>query len=233
MITIISPVKTQDFSSPAPKIPATSPVFFDKSQDILQICQKLSKDEIKQLMGISDRLAELNYHRFQNFTDQPSKPAIFAYDGDVYDNINRQNFTERQLEFLQTHSLIISGFYGILRPFDKIQAYRLEMSIKLPNIGKLANFWQSDITDYINKILATHSSQYLINLASNEYSSAIIKDKLKYPMINIHFKEQKNNKLQISAINAKKARGAMLSFITTNLIDDPKKLRDFSLLDRV
>jgi hypothetical protein len=230
MITIISPAKTQDFNSPAPKILATSPVFFNKIQDILQICKNLPKDQIKQLMGISDKLTELNYHRFQNFTTQPSKSAIFAYDGDVYDNLNRQNFTKQQLDFLQTHSLIISGLYGLLRPFDEIQAYRLEMSINLPNIGKLVNFWQSDITNYLNKILASHSNQYLLNLASNEYSSSVAKSELKYPIINIHFKELKNNKLQIVAINAKKARGSMLNFITTNFIDIPKKLQDFSQL---
>lgn len=145
-------------------------------------------------MGISDKLAELNYHRFQDFDNHPQKQAIFAYDGDVYYNIDRRSFSKEHWDFLQGHTLIISGLYGPLRVLDKIKPYRLEMSTKLPNLEKLSSFWQIDITNYLNQILATHQNKYLINLASNEYSSAINQNDLKYPIINIYFKEKRNNK---------------------------------------
>ncbi|WP_250311065.1 YaaA family protein [Rickettsia endosymbiont of Oedothorax gibbosus] len=229
MLSIISPAKTQDFTSQIVGLPSVysnqksmQPHFFTKTQVLLQICKNLSQNQIKQLMGVSDKLAELNYHRFQDFDSQPQKQAIFAYDGDVYNNIDRQNFTAEQWDFLQGHTLIISGLYGALRVFEKIKPYRLEMSTKLPN------FWQNDITNYINQILATQQNKYLINLASNEYSCVINQNDLKYPIINIYFKERRNNKLQIIAINSKKARGSMFNFIAENLIDLPEKLKHFS-----
>ncbi|KAJ6644844.1 hypothetical protein Bhyg_00039 [Pseudolycoriella hygida] len=182
-------------------------------------------------MAVSDKLAELNYYRFQEFEQHTTKPAIFAYDGDVYNNIGRQNFTTQQFSFLQNHLLIISGLYGLLKPLDLIGAYRLEMSVKLPSIEKLANFWQEIITNYINQTLTSHQNKYLINLASNEYVNAIDLAKLKYPMIHIYFKENKNNRLQVIGINAKKARGSMVNFIVQNFIDSPEILKDFSELD--
>ncbi|MCC8417415.1 MAG: peroxide stress protein YaaA [Rickettsia endosymbiont of Bryobia graminum] len=231
MLTIISPAKSQDFTSPIVDLPSTQPIFTEQTQHILQICKNLSKDHIKKLMSISDKLTDLNYDRFQDFNNHSVKQAIFAYDGDVYNNIDRKNFTKQQLSFLQDHLLIISGLYGVLKPLDLIRPYRLEMAVKLPNIMKLAEFWQNNITSYINKILATKQNQYLINLASNEYSSSIDLDELKYPIINIHFKEYKNNKLQIIGINAKKARGSMVNFISKHLVDTPEKLKEFSELD--
>ncbi len=119
MLSIISPAKTQDFTSQIVGLPSMQPHFFTKTQALLQICKNLSQNQIKQLMGVSDKLAELNYHRFQDFDNQPQKQAIFAYDGDVYNNIDRQNFTAEQWDFLQGHTLIISGLYGALRVFEK------------------------------------------------------------------------------------------------------------------
>jgi len=228
VITIISPAKTQDFTSIIPAIQATLPGFSDKTQQLLLLCKNLSKNQIKQLMNISDKLAELNYHRYQDFDNLTTRQAIFAYNGDVYDNIDRLSFSEEERDFLQSHMLIISGLYGLLRPLDQIRAYRLEMSTKLPNLNKLSSFWEKDITNYINQILAIQSNKYLINLSSNEYSCAINADELKYPMINIHFKENRNGKLQTIGINAKKARGSMLNFIVKKLIDIPSALQEFS-----
>ncbi|XVN42221.1 MAG: peroxide stress protein YaaA [Candidatus Rickettsia vulgarisii] len=227
MITIISPTKSQDFTPQIPDLPSSKPIFTEQTQHLLQICKNLSKDQIKKLMGISDKLADLNYNRFQDFNNHSAKQAVVAYDGDVYSNIDRKNFTKQQLNFLQDHLCIISGLYGLLRPLDLIRPYRLEMAVKLPDLMKLPEFWQDKITSYINKTLATQQNKYLINLASSEYSSSINLDQLNYPMINIYFKEYKNNKLQIIGINAKKARGAMVNFISKNLVDNPKKLKDF------
>ncbi|WP_375326311.1 YaaA family protein [Candidatus Tisiphia endosymbiont of Nemotelus uliginosus] len=109
-------------------------------------------------MKMSDKIAELNYERFQNFDNQVSKQAVLAYTGDVYQNIDKQNFTQEQINFSQDHLLIISGLYGVLKPLDLIKPYRLEMSVTLPDLEKLANFWQDQVTTYINQILVTHSS---------------------------------------------------------------------------
>lgn len=174
MISIISPAKSQDFLLPIIDIPPTQPYFIDETRHLVQICQKLSQNQIKQLMHVSDKIAELTYNRFQDFDNQISKQAIFAYNGDVYISIAKQDFSQEQINFLQNHLLIISGLYGVLRPLDLIKAYRLEMSVTLPNAGKLSNFWQDYITNHINQMLATHSYKYLINLASNEYASTVI-----------------------------------------------------------
>lgn len=228
MLTIISPAKSQDFTSDVPGwLPVSSSLFSAKTDNLIQICRRFSVDEIKDLMGVSDKLAELNFNRYQNFLEQPEKPAMFAYNGDVYNNIKRDSFSSTQWQFLQAHTLIISGLYGALRPLDKIRPYRLEMSAR--NLS-LPDFWQDTLTSYINQILADHQNQYVINLASSEYSSAINQHNLKYPVINISFKENRNNKLQIIGINAKKARGSMLNFIAENLIDIKEKLYNFSQL---
>lgn len=230
MLTIISPAKSQDFTPQIADLPSSQPIFTEQTQHLLQICKNLSTDQIKKLMSISDKLADLNYNRFQDFNNHSAKQAIFAYDGDVYSNIDRKNFTKPQLNFLQDHLLIISGLYGLLKPLDLIKPYRLEMVTKLPNLIKLPKFWQDYITFYINKKLSSQENKYLVNLASSEYSSSINLDNLKYPMINIYFKEYKNNKLQIIGINAKKARGTMVHFISKHLIDIPEELKDFSEL---
>lgn len=231
MLSIISPSKSQNFLHATIGTPVTQPYFTKKTHHLLQICKDLSKNQIKQLMKVSDKIAALNYERFQSFDNQVSKQAIFAYTGDVYQNIDKQNFSQEQINFLQDHLLIISGLYGILKPLDFIKPYRLEMSVTLPSLEKLANFWQDHVTTYINQILVTHSSKYLINLASNEYAIAINQHHLQYPIINIHFKEERNNKLQVIGINAKKARGKMINYITKHLIDTPEKLQKFTELN--
>lgn len=231
MIYIISPAKTLDFNSPfSPLIKTTQPLFLSKTKNILETCKSLSIEQIKKLMNISDKLAGINYQRLQNFAEQLTKPAIFAYDGDVYNNIRAQELDSKNLGFLTSHLLIISGLYGVLRPLDRIRPYRLEMStrVAINDQNNLVTFWQHEVTDYINQILNTHESKYLINLASNEYSLAIAKPIFKYPIINIHFKEDKKGKLQTIGIEAKKARGTMVNFIARNLVNMPDQLKDFS-----
>ena len=228
MLTIISPAKSQDFVSPVPSgLPISVPLFPDKTDSLVQICKKFSVKEIKNLMGVSDKLAELNFDRYQNFETEAEKPAIYAYDGDVYHHIKREKFGDTQWRFLQEHTLIISGLYGALRPLDKIKPYRLEMSTK--NLS-LSDFWQPTLTAYVNQTLAKHQNQYLVNLASTEYSSSINVHDLKYPIINIAFKENRNGKLVVVGINAKKARGTMFNYIAENLIDTPQELHKFSPL---
>lgn len=228
MLSIISPAKSLNFETPAPLPAATTPEFLENSAYLLAICKGLSPKQLQKLMNISDRLVELNYQRFQGFETQSPKQAIFAYDGDVYDNIDKASFSRQQIDFMQVHIRIISGLYGALRPLDYIRPYRLEMSTKLPSLKDLYSYWQGKITSYFNELLAKHNNKYLINLASTEYSAVINKKDLNYPMINIHFKEKRAGKLQTIGILAKKARGMMINFIIKHNIDTPNELKNFN-----
>jgi len=227
MLSIISSAKSLDFNTPVPTKLGEEPIFYSNQIQLLQLCKDLSKDGLKKLMNISDALAGLNYQRFQHFEEQPRKQAIFAYDGDVYDYIERYSFTPSQIDFMQTHIGIMSGLYGFLRPLDYIKPYRLEMAIKL-NGMTLSSFWNSIITNHINETLVHHQNKYLINLASVEYSSAIAHNILKNPIINIYFKENRNDQLKTIGLNAKKARGMMANFIIKNSIDTPEGLKSFT-----
>lgn len=228
MISVISPAKSLNFKINTSINTETIPKYTAESNELITLCKKLSITDIQRIMNISDKLSELNYKRFQEFESQTQKQAIFAYDGDVYDNINKHDFTSKQLDFLQNHILIISGLYGLLRPLDTIRPYRLEMSTKLPDSRDLYHYWESIITNYLNLLLEKHTTKYLINLASIEYSAVINKKILKYPIITIHFKENKYGKLKTVGINAKKARGMMIDYIVKHKIDDPKALKEFN-----
>lgn len=226
MITIISSAKSLDFTSPSPTTYFTKPFFHAESKYVLEMCQNLSIQELKNLMHISEDLAKLNHERFQSFDMQQQKQAIYAYNGDVFKNINCSAFNESQLNFLQEHLFIISGMYGLLRALDDIRPYRLEIVTKLPALN-LYEFWQSKITQHLNQILDSHQEKYLINLASQEYSSVIDDKSFAHPIINIHFKEMRNGKLRTIALNAKKARGMMIHFIIAHKIDSPNRLKTF------
>ncbi|WP_341787825.1 YaaA family protein [Rickettsia endosymbiont of Cantharis rufa] len=229
MLVIISSAKTLNFEKLAHELELTSLAFPKLTNQLLSILQGYSENQLSEIMNISAKLAHINKDRFKNFDDQESKVAIFAYAGDVFNNIHIEKLTNHELNFLQSHLLIISGLYGVLKPLDVIKPYRLEMATKLNELN-LTSFWQDEITDYINKILAKHENKYLLNLASQEYSSVINPNSLKYQLVNVHFKENRNGKLLTIGINAKKARGNMMNVIANNLIDSPKLLKDFSYL---
>lgn len=202
-----------------------------KVNDILKELKTLSIEEIQQLMKVSPKIAQLNYDRYQSFDALPSKPALFAYDGDVYRHIDKNNMTHTMFTFAQKHIRIISGLYGLLKPLDRIRAYRLEMSCKLEVLAPqgLAKFWQNDITQNINQALLNHKTQILINIASKEYSAAVNQKLLQFPIVNIHFLEKRNGELKNIAINAKRARGMMASYIIHHKIDNPNDIKDFNL----
>ncbi len=231
MLTIISSAKTLNFEPLAHSDELTHPIFLQLSNHLLAIIKNYSEDQLSKTMDISKKLAHLNKDRFQNFEKQDSKAAIFAYAGDVFNNIQSENLSEDAVKFLQSHLLIISGLYGALKPLDAIKPYRLEMITKLNEINNLSKFWQDEITNYINQTLEHHKHKYLLNLASQEYSAVINPNKLKYPVINIHFKENRNGQLATIGINAKKARGNMVNVIANNLIDSPQFLKNFSYID--
>jgi len=229
MITIISPAKTLDLSTPE-YTTATAPVFQKDIKELVSIMKKHSASSIKELMGVSDNLAELNEERYKSFqkdfTPDNSKQALLAFKGDVYQQLEVENYTEKEFDFAQEHVRILSGLYGILRPLDLIQPYRLEMGIKLENKkGKnLYEFWGSKIAKALNET----GADTIVNLASQEYFKAIDQKILKADIITPNFKEYKDGKYKIVGIFAKKARGLMTNFIIENKIDNPEKLKIFN-----
>ena len=233
MLIIISPAKTLDFSL-SKVVKTTKPSMLKDSQDLVEVLKTYSADELSKLMGISKRIAELNYDRFAKcelpFNKSNAKQAVLAFKGDVYTGLDADSFSDDDLEFAQEKLRIISGLYGVLRPLDLIQPYRLEMGTKLSNSrgSSLYEFWESKLTKNINKQLKLINSKYLVNLASNEYFHSIKKDKLEADIITPIFKDYKNGKYKIISFFAKKARGLMSSYIIKNRIGDIRQLKKFN-----
>jgi hypothetical protein len=229
MLTIISPAKTLDFQTIFGENSSSSPIFLAEQKKLLSAMKSLKIIDLQDLMAISENLAKLNFDRFQNFENQPTRQAILAFDGDVYDGFDKKNFAKNDFEFAQNHLVILSGLYGLLRPLDLIQPYRLEMGTDFKKIKfickNLYEFWGDKITLQINK----YEDEYLINLASNEYFSVINKKICNKKIIDIVFKEQKNNQYKIIGINAKIARGLMANFMIKNKITKTKDLLEFNL----
>lgn len=230
MIVLLSPAKTLDYNCKVPShVSSSIPYFANEAWQLIEVLKKYSTKDLEQLMHISAKLALLNYNRFQAFNQEynNSKPCIYVYNGDVYDGIKIDNYSIEQLEFVSQTIRIISGLYGLLKPFDLIQAYRLEMSAALATSkGKnLYEFWNDKITQKLNE----ESSKVIINLASQEYSNAIISNKLEKSLINVLFKEKVNNEYKIIGIHAKRARGIMANFIITNFIKNHEDIKEFSL----
>jgi len=232
MLILLSPSKTQDFTTPTNIQDPTQPNFQTETQALTRILKGYSIEDIQKLMSVSERLAELNHQRFQDFksrfTSHNAKPALEAFQGDVYQDIDISNYNKQQLAYAQSHLRIISGLYGLLKPQDLIQPYRLEMKTKLSNKeGKdLYHFWGSKITDELNKI-----QEPIINLASDEYFKVIQPKQIQQPIYKINFKEQKGDTYKIVAIHAKRARGAMTNFIIQNQLQAPNDLKKFIAKD--
>jgi len=235
MLTVISPAKSLDFENDTPSLRTTKPRYLAQSQEIIDQIKKLAPQEVASLMRLSDKLAVLNYDRFQAFqtpfTKKNARPAVFAFRGDVYQGLDADTLSTVDLSFAQSHLRILSGLYGILRPLDLIQAYRLEMGCKFNNqLGKnLYEFWGDRLNHSVAKELAKSDSPVLINLASNEYFKAIRAKQLAYQIITPIFKDFKNGQYKIISFFAKKARGLMSRYILQNRIDQPEALKDFTL----
>lgn len=230
MLILISPAKTLDYSTPN-FTESTQPDFQTDTRALVRIMKKKSAKEIGELMHISENLAELNDERFKNFqndfTEVNSKQAILAFKGDVYTKIDVDEYSKEDFEFAQEHLRILSGLYGLLKPLDLIQPYRLEMGIKLENKkGKnLYEFWDKKISKAIN---AASNGNTIINLASQEYFKAVHLKSLKSRVITIDFKEYKDDSYKIVGFFAKQARGMMSNFAIKNRIIDPEQLKTFS-----
>ena len=233
MLMVISPAKTLDYETPAVTDTATRPDFLKHSALLIEDLRQLSPAQIGQLMSISDKLAQLNAARFEAwsrpFTKKNAKQAVLAFKGDVYTGLDADSLSEKQLEFAQNHLRILSGLYGLLRPLDLMQAYRLEMGTRFANQrGKdLYHFWGSLITDKLNKELASQKKPVLVNLASNEYFKSIKTKELKADIITPVFKDWKGGKYKIISFYAKKARGLMCRYAIDKKITKVEKLKNF------
>ena len=234
MLLLISPAKTLDFDKTDLK-KKTKLRFLPESQELIDVLKTKSASDLKSLMKVSDNIANLNVERYHNFKTpfslKNAKQAILAFRGDVYTGLDADSFDEVDLAFAQDHLRILSGLYGLIRPFDLIQPYRLEMGTKLQNdSGKnLYKFWDDKITKTINKDVKKSKSQAIINLASKEYFSAVQPKLLKADLYNVHFKEEKNGQFKIVAFFAKKARGMMCHYIIKNKLTEPEHLIGFDM----
>lgn len=234
MIIVISPAKTLYDHCPVQLDQCTVPMFITEAEKIVSVLKKKKPGQLAQMMDISPKLAELNYQRFQAWdasTLENSWQALLMFNGDVYQGMKAETFSVADFEVAQQKLRILSGVYGLLRPLDGIQPYRLEMGIPIGISGKknLYDFWKTKITAQLNKDLTSDGQQTLINLASKEYFSAIDVKKIKARIITPTFKEGKNGQYQMVAIFAKKARGLMSRFIIQNNISDPEEIKAFDL----
>lgn len=234
MIVLLSPAKKLlSFSEPYHDV-TTQPLFGAKTHELVSIMKSKSVQDIAQLMDLSQELAVLNFERFQSFTmvstTSNSYPALWLFRGDVYQSLQADTWDQKTITYAINHLKILSGLYGVLNPLDLVQAYRLEMGIKLANpLGiNLYQFWSETVTNYLNNQLLSHSNPCIINLASTEYAKVINMKQLNAPFIEINFYEQKNGQTKMIGIYAKKARGLMAKFLMQNQIDDLKNIREFN-----
>lgn len=235
MIAIVSPAKSLDFEKEY-DLEATSPRFSKETKTLVKTLREKSANDLQELMSISDKLAELNEERYHNFkfrNPTNSKQAVMAFQGDVYQGLQAEDFSEKDMEFAQDHFRILSGLYGLLRPLDEIQPYRLEMGTKLhfDDYTSLYAFWEDKIAKELKKDLKAQGDDILINLASNEYFKSIDRDILKKSIniVDVEFKDFKNGKYKVISFFAKKARGMMARFIIKNKINDVESLKGFNI----
>ncbi|MBQ0214210.1 peroxide stress protein YaaA [Proteus vulgaris] len=235
MLITISPAKILDFESPLATTHFTQPELLKYSQQLIEKCRKLSSSDIASLMKISDKLAGLNAARFgewqPNFTPENARQAILAFKGDVYTGMQAELFSEDDFQFAQQHLRMLSGLYGVLRPLDLMQPYRLEMGIKLKNKkgSDLYQFWGNTITEALNKAIEAQGDNVLVNLASDEYFKSVNPKKLNAEIIKPVFLDEKNGKYKVISFYAKKARGLMSRFIIQEKLTDKTQLKEFDL----
>lgn len=235
MLIVLSPAKSLDYETPANTELSTTPLLTKDALALIEVARMLSCDQVANLMGISPALAQLNVNRFASWSDLPdadkTKQAIFAFNGDVYGGLNAKNLGVDQLGYLQRHLRILSGLYGLLRPFDLMQAYRLEMGSRLENpLGKnLYAFWGEKITHILNEKLRNQHCNVLINLASEEYFKVVKPSLLNATVITPIFQDFKNGKYKIISFYAKRARGLMARYCAMEMIGHPEKLKLFNL----
>ena len=235
MLFLLSPAKSLDYDTPAGALPHSLPGFAAQSAELIGVLKKKSPQQIAELMTLSDKLAGLNVARYEawspKFSASNSKQAVLAFNGDVYEGLDAKTLKPAQLEWAQAHVCILSGLYGVLRPLDWMQPYRLEMGTALSTTkGKnLYQFWGSQIADYLNERAAADKVPVIVNLASEEYFKAVDKKALKPRVVNCVFEELKAGKYKIISFMAKRARGLMVRYAIENKLSSVKKLESFNL----
>jgi uncharacterized protein len=235
MLMVISPAKKLDVESPSTVKKNTQPLLLPDAEQLIDELKRLAPQEVSSLMHISDKLGTLNYDRYQEwqlpFTPDNAKQAIFTFKGDVYVGLDAESFSKGELDFAQQHLSILSGLYGVLRPLDLMQAYRLEMGTRFENVrgNNLYAFWGDKITQQLNEQLKKNNSQTLVNLASTEYFKSVDISSLNANIVTPIFKDQKNGVYKIISFYAKKARGLMAAYAIKNGITDAKGLKQFAV----
>jgi len=231
MKIVVSPAKSLDYSSKLPTKRGTQPKFLDEAETLNKKLERKSKKAVGELMSISDKLAELNYQRYKDFetpfTKQNARPAAYAFAGDVYTGLDAYTIQEDKIDLLQDTLRILSGMYGMLRPLDLMQPYRLEMgtNLKINRKNNLYEFWGNSVTETLNEELK--ENELFLNLASQEYFKVIKSEMLKVPVISPVFKDFKNGKLKIISFFAKKARGSMARYVIDHDIKTLQGLKGF------
>ena len=235
MLFLLSPAKSLDYDTPSGDLPHTLPQFVPQSEKLIGVLKKKSARQIGKLMDLSEALSELNVARYQawvpEFTASNAKQAMLAFDGDVYDGLQAKSLEPAQLDWAQQHVGMLSGLYGVLRPLDYMQPYRLEMGTAL-TVGKAKNlyqFWGATIAQHLNERLAADISPVVVNLASQEYFKAVDRKVLKARVIDCVFEDYKNGQYKVISFFAKRARGLMLRYAITQRINTSKKLESFNL----
>ncbi len=235
MLFLLSPAKSLDYDTPAPKeLAHTLPQFIPQSTQLIALLRFFSPPQISELMDLSDALSALNVARYAawrpKFTAKNSKQAILAFNGDVYDGLDAKSLKPADFEWAQSHLVMLSGLYGALRPLDWMQPYRLEMGTRLANPAgsNLYKFWGATISNYLDAQLAKEKAPVIVNLASNEYFKSVDRKALKARVVECVFEEQKNGQYKVISFTAKRARGMMARYAIQKRINDVKKLEAFS-----
>jgi uncharacterized protein len=235
MLTVISPAKTLDYESPLPVRRSTQPALLEQSQRLIEVVRQRSPEQLQQLMGISSALAQLNHQRFHDwhapFSPADARQAIFAFRGDVYTGLDADSLTTEELGFAQQHLRILSGLYGVLRPLDLMQPYRLEMGTRLETEygSNLYAFWGQQIVQVLNHQLRKLRSRVLVNLASEEYFKAVHRGTLAAEVITPVFKDRRGSAYKVISFFAKKARGQMARYIISEALTEPDGLKRFAV----
>ncbi|MBD8051604.1 peroxide stress protein YaaA [Limnohabitans radicicola] len=235
MLFLLSPAKSLDYETPVGDVPHTLPQFVPQAAELIDVLRPYSPQQIAELMDLSDALSALNVARYEawspKFTAKNSKQAVLAFNGDVYEGLDAKNLNAKQLEWAQAHVCILSGLYGVLRPLDWMQPYRLEMgtSLQNPKGANLYKFWGSQIAEYLNERLAKDKSPVIVNLASQEYFKSVDRKALQARVIECVFEDFKGGKYKVISFNAKRARGLMARYAIKNKITKPEGLLKFDL----
>ena len=235
MLFLLSPAKSLDYESPLPAVTASQPQFVAQSAELISTLKKKTLTQIAELMDLSEALAKLNTDRYKawtpQFTQENARPAVLAFNGDVYEGLNAPSLKPKDLQWAQEHVAILSGLYGVLRPLDLMQPYRLEMgtSLKHGKNNNLYQYWGTQIADYLNQQLASHKEPVIVNLASQEYFKAVDRKTLQARVVECVFQDFKNGQYKIISFFAKRARGLMARFAIEHKVKTVEQLKAFNL----